>query len=425
MKCSNCGAECYGTVCNQCGMNSETHKIELLSTVTQTNSAAPPPTSYTQNYAFPANPSNVAAYKKRKKPIYRRWWFYLLIIVVATIAIGNFAMNRYETINWDEIVLSAQLPKPPSDKGNVITNSADELYVNIKNISAKQYNDYVADCKTKNGFTIDAESDSSEYKAYNNKGYKLDLTYYESNKKLSINLNKPMEMLPIVWPSSKAASQLPVPKSIIGNLISDSDDRLNVYVGNTSREDYNNYVKACADKGFKVGYNSSKNRYSAKNDAGWNLSLSYEGNGIMNISLSAPDNNSGSNDNKTSTNSKNSSNSAESKSAKPQQNNAKPQQNDAKSQQNNAKSANGLRSDFKAAMDSYESTMNEYVEFMKKYKANSTDAGLISEYANYLQKYTDMTNKFQSWESNNLNDAELSYYLAVQARVTKKLAEVA
>lgn len=42
MKCSNCGAEFYGTVCKQCGMNSETHKIELLPTVTQTNSATPP-----------------------------------------------------------------------------------------------------------------------------------------------------------------------------------------------------------------------------------------------------------------------------------------------------------------------------------------------------------------------------------------------
>lgn len=410
MKCSNCGAECYGTVCKQCGMNFETHKIELLPTAAQTNSATPPPTSYTQNYAFPSYPGNVAAYQKRKKPIYRRWWFYLLVIA-AIISIANIAMHRDKTINWDEMVLSAQLPKPPSDKGDVIINSADELDVDIKDISAKQYNDYTVDCKTKKGFTIDAESDSSGYKAYNNKGYKLDLTYYESSKELSIHLNKPMEMSSIVWPSSKAASQLPVPKSTIGNFISDSDDNLNVYVGNTSREDYNNYVKACADRGFKVGYDNSKNRYSAKNDAGWDLSLSYEGNSVMNIMLSAPDNNSGSNDNKKSTNSKDSSNSAESKSAKPQQ--------------NDAKSANGLRSDFKAAMDSYESTMNEYVEFMKKYKANSSDAELISEYADYMQKYADMTDKFQSWKSNNLNNAELSYYLAVQARVTKKLAEVA
>lgn len=43
MKCSNCGAECYGTVCKQCGMNFETHKIELLPTAAQTNSATPPP----------------------------------------------------------------------------------------------------------------------------------------------------------------------------------------------------------------------------------------------------------------------------------------------------------------------------------------------------------------------------------------------
>ena len=88
-------------------------------------------------------------------------------------------------------------------------------------------------------------------------------------------------------------------------------------------------------------------------------------------------------------------------------------------------SSSGLSSDFKAAMDSYESFMNDYVAFMKKYQANPTDLSLLSDYADYMSKYTKFVSDFEKWENDDLNTAELSYYLDVQTRVTKKLLEVA
>lgn len=94
------------------------------------------------------------------------------------------------------------------------------------------------------------------------------------------------------------------------------------------------------------------------------------------------------------------------------------------SQESNTDS-NGLRSDFKEAMDSYESFMNEYVAFMKKYAENPSDMSLLSDYTSYMSKYTDVVSKFAQWESEGLNDAELTYYLEVQTRVNAKLAEVA
>ncbi|MBP5617958.1 MAG: hypothetical protein J6X61_02265 [Clostridia bacterium] len=83
----------------------------------------------------------------------------------------------------------------------------------------------------------------------------------------------------------------------------------------------------------------------------------------------------------------------------------------------------GLRSDFKAAMDSYEAFMDEYVTFMKKYKANPTDISVISSYSSYVSKYADFVSKFSKWESEDLNDEEMQYYLAVQSRVSKKLLD--
>ena len=62
---------------------------------------------------------------------------------------------------------------------------------------------------------------------------------------------------------------------------------------------------------------------------------------------------------------------------------------------------------------------------MKKYAANPTDISLISDYADYMSDYTDMVADFEKWENDDLNSAELKYYIDVQARVSKKLLEVA
>lgn len=85
----------------------------------------------------------------------------------------------------------------------------------------------------------------------------------------------------------------------------------------------------------------------------------------------------------------------------------------------------GLGSDFKAAMDSYEDFIDEYVDFMKKYKANPDDLSLLTEYTDYLSKYAEYVEDFEKWEDEELNAAEIVYYTEVQARVSKKLIEVA
>ena len=85
----------------------------------------------------------------------------------------------------------------------------------------------------------------------------------------------------------------------------------------------------------------------------------------------------------------------------------------------------GISAKFKEAMDNYEKFMDEYITFMKKYKENPSDLSLLSDYANYMSKYTDFVSNFDKWQNEDLNSAELSYYLDVQTRVSKKLLEVA
>ena len=87
--------------------------------------------------------------------------------------------------------------------------------------------------------------------------------------------------------------------------------------------------------------------------------------------------------------------------------------------------SSGIRKEFKDAMDSYEEFMDEYVIFMEKYKANPSDMSLLMDYASYVSKYSDMVDKFDKWEDEDLNNEELAYYLEVSSRVTSKLLKVA
>ena len=89
------------------------------------------------------------------------------------------------------------------------------------------------------------------------------------------------------------------------------------------------------------------------------------------------------------------------------------------------KTDDGMRPEFKEAMNSYEAFMDEYVAFMKKYNENPSDLSLLADYSTYLVKYAEFVEDFDKWEDGDMNNAEMSYYIEVQNRVSKKLLEVA
>lgn len=400
MKCVNCGTEYEGEFCPECGTKAQEQAPTLSTTEQQTNFQ-----QQNVNQPFEAGKKGRKKPKKPKKPIYKRWWFFVIVGIALIAIIGTATSGeKTEKIKWNEMVLGAQLPEPAVNKGKIHENSSETLYIEVKKISDSQYADYVAASKEK-GFTIDAKSTSYSYTAYNSDGYCLSLTYYSSLKSLSIKLQKPMEMSEISWPASKAGNQLPVPESTVGKFTGEHDDDFFVYIGNTSKESYNNYVKACSEKGFTVDYDKGDDYYRAKNSEGWSVSIKYEGFNIMSIDIDKP-----------------SSSSTDNTATAP----AAPE-TEKTAEENNANDTqlvNGMRKDFKEAMDSYEAFMNEYVEFIKKYQSNPNDAKLLADYAKYMSKYADMCDKFDKWESQDLNATEQAYYIDVQARVSKKLLEV-
>ncbi len=389
MICSRCGKEFNGKFCEHCGAPAP-------------STAAPTPGTY---------PTEPTPTKKKKKPIYKRWWFYVIVVIAAIAVISSISGNKSEKIKWDDIILSEQLPEPPKKNGKINDNTAEALSVEIYKISDKQFNNYVEACKAK-GFTVDSESDySSSYDAYNAAGYKLSLGYYGSRDQMEIELEKPIEMSAITWPTSKAGNQLPAPQSTTGKFSYENDDGFSVYIGNTSKDDYNSYVKACSDKGFTVNYNKDDNFYDADNNAGWHVSIKYEGNNIMSIDIDAPSESS-------------TAPSASEDTTKPAE--SKPAQSKpAKTANNDSDMVDGMHRDFKEAMDSYEEFFDEYVAFMKKYENSDNPMSMFSDYTKFMSQYSETMQKLDEWKSKDLNTKEAAYLLDVTNRINKKLLEVA
>lgn len=84
----------------------------------------------------------------------------------------------------------------------------------------------------------------------------------------------------------------------------------------------------------------------------------------------------------------------------------------------------GMRPEFKEAMDSYEAFYDEYCDFMKKYSETPSDFTLLLEYADMMTKAVEMDAKFEKWDDEEMNDAEMKYYLEVSTRVMQKLVDV-
>lgn len=211
------------------------------------------------------------------------------------------------------------------------------------------------------------------------------------------------------WPKFGVCNFLPVPPSNEGKINEDSSDEADIDVYAISQNDFYQYVVECQEMGFVLDYYSDDSEYEAYNEEGYYLWIDYDKETkVMNIWIYY-DEDYGEENTEDIT--------EEVTEAATEEITETPTKETAP--------AKGLRPDFKEAMDSYEAFMDEYVEFMKKYKKNPSDWSLLADYAKFMADYAKFAEDFEKWNSEDMNDAELAYYLEVQARVTKKLTEIA
>lgn len=406
MKCNQCNTEFEGKFCPNCGAPA-------------TNSDEP---SMTQNNESGQTISSKKDKEKKKfkvkKPFYKKWWFILIVIIVVIAFISKIIggnKSEGEKFSWSDITMGEVLPEPKSNVGQIYSNTDESLTMYIYDTSSSDYSEYVNKCEDM-GFTIDTDKNSTSFEAYNESGYRLSVNYsdYSSETYMDIALDAPIKMSEIQWPTSTVGNLLPVPKSTVGKFSYEHDDSFYVYIGETSEADYSEYVIACSDKGFNIDYDKGDTYYYADNNEGYHISLKYEGNSTMSISIDSPDET----DKTTSSDTASDTNDTTSESSE----NKESTDNTASGEE----LVDGMRVDFKEAMDSYEDFMDEYVAFMEKYsESDGTDASLLSDYASYMTKYAECVEKFDKWESEDMNATETAYYIQVQSRVSQKLLDVA
>lgn len=310
----------------------------------------------------------------------------ILAMLVSLTACGSSIQD-----DWSSVIIGENLPTPQKGKLRSGSNLDNGFFGGIEKVDADYFAEYKKAC-IEMGYTIDSEESGDRYEAFNADGYDLSLYFY--GDEISITLVAPEKLAEFEWPTTGIGSKLPAPISTLGRVTSDSSSCFRMTVGNTTIDDYNNYVKACEEKGFVVDYTKNEGRYEAKNAEGYRLNTSYLGCNRIDVMIQIPKQESATT-------------SSETTSTKEET------------------SKDELSKDFKEAMDSYEKFMNEYVAFVKKYKENPSDLSLISDYATYMSKYADFVEDFEKWENEEMNASETAYYIDVQARVSKKLLEVA
>ena len=96
------------------------------------------------------------------------------------------------------------------------------------------------------------------------------------------------EFKEIKWPTSEIVQLLPQPKSNIGKIDMEASSAFYVYIGNTSEDEYNLYVDDCMENGFTVDYWRTDDSYYGDNKDGYHVSVDYEGNDVMYISITEP-----------------------------------------------------------------------------------------------------------------------------------------
>lgn len=191
--------------------------------------------------------------------------------------------------NWSDVVLvSAGLPNPSTDKGEITVNTAEALAVRLDGINSGAFNSYISDCENK-GYTVDPEKSDVTYSAFNGEGYRISLTFNPDESTMSIDVSSPPILNNIKWPDTPLGDLLPKPEYKNGCINESSEDLLSMDLGDMSADKYKDYVAQIKKAGYVYNEDESEKHYSAENEDGYRITADYKGNNIISVSIGVPE----------------------------------------------------------------------------------------------------------------------------------------
>ena len=187
-------------------------------------------------------------------------------------------------LNWNEFVMGNIVPTPDTLEGRVVVDSDKELHVYLAEATKSTLSSYTQKCKDA-GFTIDSVQSTNSFEAYNAEGYQVKLFFHENDAELSITLYDPIKRNTLNWATVSLMKPLPTPPSNVGEFANNYDWTVTVYILDVTREDYENYVDQCIEKGFTIDQSRYENSFYGDNKDGYEIQVSWKGNNTMYISV--------------------------------------------------------------------------------------------------------------------------------------------
>ena len=170
---------------------------------------------------------------------------------------------------------------PKGNKGQISSNNEKELILNIPNITPKDYEEYIKQCRK--NFNIDERLVSGSFEAYDKDNYRLMLEYYEQRKTLKIYVISPRKNPEIKWPNTELAKTIPEIKSKSGIVGRTNQKELQLTIQNTTKADFAEYIERCKAAGYNLNSDQKEDSYFAKDAQGNTLSLKYRSGREMSI----------------------------------------------------------------------------------------------------------------------------------------------
>lgn len=325
---------------------------------------------------------------------YKKYFKYVLAIILGIILWSLILWNRTPKYKWPEDMI---IPKPYSKYGEVEKYLDGSVNASISKIDSEMFFEYV-EALISDGFTIDKKTSNLSFEAFNNDGYKISVSFYDTSEEMTIDLD-----VPIVFNSTDISNLFNidlVPEFNLEkvNIKYQRENSFDIYVGNYDLKAYSDYVNKCISKGYTLNFDRNERYFKALNSNGDILIVKYIGFNIIEIDFEKGETNS-------SSNVINSGN-----------------ENNNKSENNNS---NKVSTTFKELMDEYEEFFDKYISFMKKY--NSTEnitIDMINDYSEFLKEYSDYMDKLSKAQPKDLTSEDYKYYLEVYTRIIKKIEDM-
>lgn len=206
-----------------------------------------------------------------------------LVTIISLVMCFHFS----KSFQWNDVILNAVLPEPPTSQGVLQSNRSDYFYLIAKQISFSEYEEYVSKCIDA-GYVYSVRYTSDSYTAFNRDGYELTLDYFEYNENMSISLDVRISGI-FNWPINDLSASLPIPSSNKGRIVNNNTSRFEVYVGYTTKAEYEEYTSACEVQGYELSVSKTDNSFCAQNENGYSLEIEYFECDLIHITLDAPE----------------------------------------------------------------------------------------------------------------------------------------